>query len=250
MTQLKTRNLATKDVDALIALEQQQWNGDQLPTMETLVKRIESNPDWCIGVFCETTGRAIASAFLIPVNAEQMRNSKTWESCTKLTVKTSEKSIALFGISLTSINPKAGQAIFEYLLPRALKAGYKEVYLGSPIPGFSKAKTKNNDLTAEEYVHKKRSCGKRPKDPQLLYYYNHGCHDIISVCENYFPHEPSLNYGVIVRGHLPLSEFNIIWHFVPLSTLNALSNFFFSLLRIPRKLPTRIRLRSPIEVSW
>lgn len=246
MTASTIRQLVPADIDALMTLERRQWSGEQLPSEETLLARIHSHPRWCLGVFCTISGDALASAFLIPINAADMHKAKSWGYCTQLAIEGSAPMNALFGVSLTSIDPEAGRAIFEHLLPRALKAGFTEVYLGSPIPGFARAKARNGDLTAEQYVRKKRRCGKRPADPQLFYYYNHGCHDIIRVCEDYFPHKASLDYGVIVRGYLPLSEFIFIWRRLPLPVLLALSGLLFSLLRIPRKPP---RFRSPLEVT-
>ena len=74
-------------------------------------------------------------------------------------------------------------------------------YLGSPIPGFASYKKKHPEITAEDYVFKKRrkNC---PIDPELAYYHKAGFR-IERVLKDYEPDPDSLNYGVLVYRSNP-----------------------------------------------
>lgn len=136
----------------------------------------------------------------------------------------SEAGRALFGISLSSIDSKAVMQIFRFFYPRALKAGWRDIYLGSPIPGFLKARARNPELPVWQYVHaRRRFHAGEPLDPQLRYYFRKGFKDVVSIQENYFPHAESLNYGVIVRGSIPLAA-QRLWRHAPLCILETFSS--------------------------
>jgi hypothetical protein len=148
-----------------------------------------------------------------------------WEITANLTHNTFTNSDcrSLFGISLSSNCAQAVEQIFRFFYPRALKAGWRDIYLGSPIPGFKRAHQKTPKLMVWEYVHQKKSRGGEPKDPQLGYYFKKGFRRIVSIQANYFPHVQSMDYGVILHGVIPLSGPKQLWQRVPFSVVESIS---------------------------
>ena len=206
MSTLHTRFLQVEDTPALMELECSKWDTTQAADNATLQRRIEVYPDLCVGTFCPRTGKALASLFMRPINPAMFTAPTRWETAANIdsmgpTMYGNSRS--LFGISLSSNNAEAVNEIFRFLIPHALKAGWNDVYLGSPIPGFRNARKKNPNLFVWQYVHAKRNPhADQPLDPQLQYYFKKGFKHIVSIQENYFPHPDSMNYGVILRSTL------------------------------------------------
>lgn len=226
MSTLQTRFLKADDIPALMVLEHSKWETGQAASSEMMLKRIKAYPELSIGTFCTRTGQALASLFMRPVIPAMFTAPTKWENaaCMDDTCAAISGSRSLFGISLSSRHPEAIGAIFKYFYPRALKAGWRDVYLGSPIPGFRKARQKKPDLSVWEYVHaRRRFHADEPMDPQLKYYFMKGFRQIISIQENYFPHTQSLNYGVILRSVIPWSGPRPLWQITPLSVIESLS---------------------------
>lgn len=232
MSRLHTRFLVPGDVPTLIELERAKWEPDQAACATTLLQRIEANPQLCIGTFCSRSGRALASLFMRPINPAVFIAPTRWEVTANMiddgNVPSNRRS--LFGISLSSNNAAAAKEIFRFFYPRALKAGWRDIYLGSPIPGFQRAREEDPELAAWDYVHRtKKSCSREPLDPQLGYYFKKGFKRIISIQADYFPHGRSLNYGVILHGIIPLSGPGNLWKRMPFSVLKPLSSLLFCL---------------------
>lgn len=70
---------------------------------------------------------------------------------------------------------------------------------------------------------RRRLHGNEPLDPQLRYYFRKGFREIVSIQENYFPHAESMDYGVIVRGSVPLAAPKQIWRHTPMYLLETFS---------------------------
>lgn len=231
---VQTRYLVPSDVPALLALEHDKWEPDQAASEAMLHQRIAAYPQLCIGAFCPRTGKALASLFMRPVNPAIFTAPTRWE----LTANLSSDDIlhrdtrSLFGISLSSNNAAATDAIFRFFYPRALKAGWRDVYLGSPMPGFRRARDQEPALSAWEYVHRKKKFhAGEPADPQLSYYFGKGFRQVVSIQENYFPHPPSLDFGVILRRVIPLSQPATLWRRTPLPVIASMSAMLFELVR-------------------
>lgn len=223
---LITRYLRPEDVTGLLILEQAKWEPHQMADAATLLRRIEAFPQLSIGSFCAASGKAMASMFMRPISPHALTAPTCWDLSADVDRYGTEpdSSRALFGISLSSINIHAVGEMFRFFHPRALKAGWRDVYLGSPIPGFKKARLRNPELEVWEYVYARcRFRTKEPRDPQLRYYYRKGFREIISIQKDYFPHEDSLNYGVILRYPIPLSAPRKIWSRTPMFILETFS---------------------------
>ena len=224
MSLFDVRFLTVDDVDALMQLEQQKWSGEQLPCAQQLAERIRTYPSLSIGAFCRHSGRALASLFMKPVVAQAFEQAVTWQDCARIQADVQQagaKSKDLFGISLSSINAAATDEIFYFFYPHSLKQGWRSIYLGSPIPGYRKALEKQPNLCVNQYV--QRRTQQLPADPQLRYYHKRGFSQIISVQYDYFPHEDSLDYGVIVRGTIPLHRWSPVLRYVPHRLLRRVS---------------------------
>ncbi|MGZ3238111.1 MAG: hypothetical protein ACXU8A_12130, partial [Burkholderiaceae bacterium] len=124
----------------------------------------------------------------------------------------------------TSIDPDAGLQLlaFEYLY--ALKQGYRYAFLGSPIPGLRRYLEREKNGSVEQYVYSKKQSG-IPLDPQLRYYHDKGFKEIVAITPNYFPHVESCDYGVILKTHVPYSQFSPLVRLVPLDVLRTISAF-------------------------
>ena len=150
--QLRARYLCLSDIPALVDLENKKWSNDQAATAELLHHRITLLPQLCLGVFCPQTGQAMASLFMAPFDEQRLKFPMKWDGCADLKRMAKEKTQALFGLSFSSIHPEAGNALFRFFWPKAIKAGWQRIYLGSPVPGFSKAREMVPSLDIEQYL--------------------------------------------------------------------------------------------------
>ncbi|WP_260958564.1 hypothetical protein [Pseudomonas citri] len=218
---IHVRFLSQADIPLLLELEQRKWTDDQRADATALASRINAFPALSVGAFCARSGAALASLFMKPTRHEVIRQCSTWADCTRHRQgDESARTGALFGISLSSVDPKAANAIFEFFWPYALKHGWSDIYLGSPVPGLRDWLRKNPDTPVNQYVRSARQG--LPVDPQLRYYFKKGFRRIIAVKDNYFPHGPSLDVGVLIQGKVPLSSLSFIWKRVPLPWLQRL----------------------------
>jgi hypothetical protein len=218
--------LTPRDVPALLDLEREKWDNEQAASAADLEARIGIYPKLSIGAFCPRTDRALASLFLRPVSADFWQHTGTWTECTELPPP--RGCSVLFGISLSSREPSAVDAILRFFWPHALKHGWRHIYLGSPVPGLRDWLCRQGGGRVEDYVHRKRSG--LPVDPQLRYYHLRGFKDIVCIKPGYFPHARSLDHGVILRGTIPLSTLAPVWRNLPLRSTQRVTRRLASLL--------------------
>jgi len=225
-TSPEVRSLSVADLPALMDLEREKWNDEQAASVADLRRRIASHPDLALGAFCPLTGRVLASLFMRPVAPDFWCHANTWAECLEqpLPIRTP----SLFGISLSSRDVAGVDALLRYFWPRALKGGWRHIYLGSPIPGFRQWRLHHPGRGADEYAHQMRS--ELPADPQLRYYHSRGFKEIVCVKSGYFPHERSLDHGVILRGTIPLSALFPMWRALPLASTQRVTQKLVSLL--------------------
>jgi hypothetical protein len=223
------RFLVPTDVDTLIALEEETWTAEQSTSAAEMTRRIEAYPRLSVGAFCPRTGQALASLFMKPITREEMRSANTWLDCARVDSAVPPKTRALFGISLSSVDAAAVDGLLGFFWPHALKAGWRDIYLGSPVPGLRSWRQANPQVSVEEYVRERRNG--RPRDPQLRYYHRKGFRHIVAWKPDYFPHEASLDHGVVLRGRIPLSGPAPLWRVVPLSWLQRMRSVLFLALR-------------------
>jgi hypothetical protein len=115
-----------------------------------------------------------------------------------------------------------------FFWPYALKKGWRYIYLGSPMPGLQDWLNNNEGRSAMEYACLYKCHA--PLDQQLRYYQRRGFRQLVAIKKNYFPHQSSLNYGAILRGHIPLMQFNALWKYLPLSILGMMRSLVFRLV--------------------
>lgn len=224
--EISVRFLSRADIPSLLELEHRKWTDEQRADASMLASRIAAFPALSVGAFCTRTGTALASLFMKPTRHDLIRQCSTWADCArKQQGDESARTGALFGISLSSIDSQAANAIFEFFWPYALKQGWSDVYLGSPVPGLRGWLSKNPDITVAQYVRSERQG--LPLDPQLRYYFKKGFRKIVAIKDNYFPHEPSQDVGVLILGKVPLSRLSFIWKRVPLPWLQRMKKLFF-----------------------
>lgn len=227
--EINVRFLSRDDIPSLLELEHRKWTEEQRADASMLASRIAAFPALSVGAFCSRTGTALASLFMKPTRHDLIRQCSTWADCArKQHGDDAIRTGTLFGISLSSVDSKAANAIFEFFWPYALKQGWSDVYLGSPVPGLRGWLSKNRDITVAQYVRSERQG--LPLDPQLRYYFKKGFRKIVAIKDNYFPHEPSLDVGVLILGKVPLSGLSFIWKRVPLPWLQRMKKLFFACL--------------------
>ncbi|MFI9105435.1 hypothetical protein ACIGXA_33495 [Streptomyces fildesensis] len=224
----EVRFLRLGDIEALIKLEQIKWDRGQASCGAEMAARIQAYPHLSIGAFGAAGGPALASLFMKPITMGELLAAATWSDCARVHSDVREATRSLFGISLSSVDADAVTAIFEFFWPYALKGGWSDIYLGSPMPGLRAWKRSRPDTPVDVYVQEKRHG--LPRDPQLRYYHGKGFKDIVSCKPNYFPHPASLDYGAVLRGHIPLSVGTPLWRFVPLPWLRRMRRLLFRLL--------------------
>lgn len=196
-----SRHLIPSDVPALLRLELQQWDETQAADARAMQERMLAYPELCVGTFCGTSGEALCSLFMRPVEREIIFNVRSWDECAGgLMPGQSSSSRSLFGISMTSIDPEALRSMEAYIWPQLLERGWREIFLGSPMPGLLQALRQDPTVTVNDYARGRRR--NLPRDVQLRYYHQKGLTDIISVLPGYFPHPESLDYGALLRGDL------------------------------------------------
>ena len=218
--------LTPRDVPALLDLEREKWDDEQAASGFDLEARIGVHPELSIGAFCPRTGRALASLFLKPAFADFWRHASTWKEC--IDMPSAQDSHSLFGISLSSREPSAVDAILRFFWPQALRSGWRHIYLGSPVPGLRDWLRHHRNGCVNDYVNHKRAG--LPADSQLRYYHSRGFKEIVCVKPGYFPHTNSLDHGVILRGTIPLSTLAPVWRAIPLHSTQRITRQLVGLL--------------------
>lgn len=214
-----TRFLTRFDLPAIVELEREKWDEVQAASQSELHNRIDMHPDLSIGAFCSSTGALLATLFLKQVADDFHHGVRTWNDCTML--PSPKQSSSLFGVSLSSRSRAGAEALFAFCWPYALKRGWRHVYLGSPVPGLRDWLQTGPESDVEEYA---RACrGGLPLDPQLRYYHARGFDEIIAVKPDYFPHQRSLDYGVLLRHTVPLSDFGPLWRTLPFGAVQGIT---------------------------
>lgn len=190
------RLLTQDDLPQLLDLERDKWDDHQAASADDLAARIAAYPQLSMGAFHPRSGRILASTFLKPISPTFWMRAADWFDCATSTPPPDTRS--LFGISLSGRDDGGVDALGEFLWPHLAACGWREVYLGSPIPGWTQWQQQNPGASVQTYVARRRSDG-LPCDPQLRYYHRRGFKDIVCVKRDYFPHERSQDHGVIVR---------------------------------------------------
>lgn len=239
-----TRRLRLGDIPALLELEHRQWTPEQSASADDFRERMRANPTLCNGAFDAATGELLASLFCKPTSETEWLRPGDWKTSAALTPSTPlpprHDGAALFGISLTSVEPGAALQLIAYQYLNAIRGGKRYVYLGSPMPGLSRHLARHPEVSVQEYAFAKRSG--LPLDPQLRYYHGKGFRDIVSVRENYFPHAASRDYAAILRSRVPLPWLRPLLLVCPESLLRMLA------VIAPRMVIAR-QARQPFKVS-
>ncbi|MGF6851258.1 hypothetical protein [Paraburkholderia sp. CI3] len=222
----QARFLTLRDMPALLDLEREKWYDDQAASQADLRARIDAHPELAVGAFCTRTGRMLASLFLKPVPDDFCQRVLTWKDCTLL--PSPRNSSSLFGISLSSRDPLGVDALLKFFWPHALKGGWRHIYLGSPVPGLRDWRRHHPQGRVEDYVSRRRA--RLPADPQLRYYHSRGFKEIVCVKPGYFPHERSLDHGVVLRGAIPLSALSPVWQALSLTSVRRITQPLTQLL--------------------
>ena len=235
-----TRFLTVDDIPALQRLEALQWDSYQAATDAALRFRIETHRHLCVGAFCADTGEALASLFMRPISGSDLKQAKSWSDCAGdfNRITPCKKSRTLFGISFTSVDPGAAESLFQFFWPYALKQGWRHIYLGSPMPGLKRALEQDPRLNADTYAHSRR--GGAPRDRQLRYYHQKGFQEVVAVLPGYFPHASSLDYGILLRGHVPLSALAAVWSLMPIGTVRTVTSLLGRAQPIPALLRSKL----------
>jgi hypothetical protein len=215
------RLLRPDDVDRLMVLERAKWTSEQATGQEEMLRRIEVYPMLSIGAFSVATGEALVSLFLKPITDEALASARTWADSARIDDPVPTRTRSVFGISLSSSDADAADAVDRYLWPILLKGGWRDLYLGSPLPGLRAWRRTHPSAPVEEYVYQRRNGV--PRDPQLRYYHGRGFTVIEGCRPDYFPHEASLNYGALIRRPLVWSAGAPLWRRLPLPWLFTLT---------------------------
>nr|WP_297350602.1 hypothetical protein [uncultured Caldimonas sp.] len=213
------RSLRLGDIPALLHLEHQQWTPQQAATAEDFRLRIQAHPTLCNGAFDADTGELLASLFCKPTSEAEWVTPGDWKTSAALHHGDAGRpdSKALFGISLTSIEPRAALQLIAFQYLAAVRGGQRHAYLGSPMPGLSRYLSRNPGASVEHYARMTKAG--LPVDPQLRYYHGKGFREIVAVRENYFPHDASHDYGAILRARVPLQWLRPVLLLLPVSAL-------------------------------
>lgn len=222
----RTRFLTLSDTAALLELEQAKWAADQAAPAAELQARIAAYPGLSMGSFCPRSGRLLASLFLKPVPDDFAQRVDTWEQAVQLAVPARSRS--LFGISLSSRDPAGVDALLRFFWPRALRAGWRHIFLGSPVPGLAAWITRHPNGQPIDYVLTRRQG--LPLDAQLRYYHRRGFDRIVALKPGYFPHPASLDHGVLLRGTVPLSALQPLWQAMPMAVTRRVTARLAALL--------------------
>jgi hypothetical protein len=220
---LIVRQLTLSDLDQLIELEKIKWEDNQAASKDTLTRRIKNFPKLCIGAFDKKDDQIKASLFMKPITKKDIQYKQSWSEFSEVSLNSTEtiQTDLLFGTSLSSRDAEAVQTIMQFFLPQAIKAGWREIYLGIPIPGFKKWLFRHPEGTVNDYVYSTRQG--LPLDPQLRHYHKLGFRKIISIKPNYFPHASSLDYGVFMSAEVPLAHLSPL-RMLPIEWLQSVTS--------------------------
>lgn len=215
------------DIPALLELEHRQWTAEQAAGAADFRARIEAHPDLCGGAFCAHTGELLSSVFAKPTHDAEWTDPGSWAQSANLDNPSAGKlprrarTRSMFGISLTSVDPGAAVQLVAFYYLYMLKRGYREIFLGSPMPGLKRHLERHPGACVEAYARATRSG--LPVDPQLRYYHGKGWREIVAIRENYFPHEASCDYGAILKARVPLQRLAPLFRLLPVPMLRTIS---------------------------
>ncbi len=222
---LEVRQLTFKDLRSLEALEIKKW-GQNGASLNLLNSRIANSPNFSWAVF-DDKNEALASCFVMGSSHEKILNSKSWfESTDNGTAKTHDSEAKVwFGISLSGDHPPAVDLLLKEVCANLFRQGVQSVYLGAPIPGYSFWKEFNPKGSVEDYVHSFKIVRRKKiyRDPLINYYCQLGF-KIVKVLPDYFPHEKSDDFGVLIRLDNPLAKLAPILRQLNKSTLHWILN--------------------------
>lgn len=224
----QARHLCPDDIPSLLRLESRQWPSEQRAGGAQLHQRMLQWPSLSIGGFDVQTGEALASLFMRPLDPVWLGLPTSWVDLVDAPEPGADCT-TLFGISFTSVDSAAADAIFRFFWPRALRGGWREIVLGSPMPALRRHLSRHPHEHVEDYA--KRRVKGRPIDPQLRYYHRRGFHQLVAVKPAYFPHPESLDFGAILQGHVPLSGLQPLWRSLPHPLVESFTNLLARRLR-------------------
>jgi len=198
---IKVRQAILKDINDMLMVEEEAWQGKFQFTREHLISQMETYPE---GLICALVdGKVEGFVVLEILNYEIGEKSPSWSEITDngfIKNTHNDEGDTIYGVNL-SVSPHAmhgtSDMLMEAVAKLTIKRNMKQVILGGRIPRYHKY---CNKYTPEEYIRAKK--GKRLLDPEL-YIYNKAGLEIIKVIPNYFNDPESLNNGVLLRWKNP-----------------------------------------------
>lgn len=206
------RQAVMADMPCIMQVEQS-WGEAGRAEEGKFIARITKFPQGCLIVFEEGTQRPIATITSCPTfyDGRNLDNYSDWNKATNRGFFSDDLTCdnplingenALYVASGIIDNDFRGADIFSHALEMIVELGYQMgvqyVIAGAVIPGYKRYCEKFGDISAPDYVNKRR--GSSLADPLLSMYEKIGFHvpDANHVIAEYFPDDASLNYAALV----------------------------------------------------
>lgn len=196
----KVRTFHSNDIEKIIQLDHLKWE-EGAANEDLIQSRLTHCLETSWGCF-DAKGDLHASIFLMRKERSNILTGKDWFDITDngKAISNDPSANHLFSISFTSRSPEATLFIRKKLEAYCLRKKIISVLTGSPVPGYEKWIKKNENGKLEEYLLKHQY---RKLDHQLNLYKKYGFTKILAGKDNYFPHQKSMNYGVIIEKVTP-----------------------------------------------
>lgn len=198
MARIITRKATIKDIDELMVVEKEAWEGKFQFKKEHILSQIETYPE---GVIVADNKERIEGFVVIERVDESnlLEKNHSWLEISDngyIVNSHVPDGNVIYGVNLSVArfaSKDTAIILMEEIAKMAIKRNIKHVYLGSRVPRYYKRK---NSMSIEEYIAAKNPRG-GALDPEINMYQKAGM-KIVKTIPNYFEDPDSLNYGILM----------------------------------------------------
>lgn len=191
----------SKLLDEVMRVEREAWPAEWQATRDKFEARLEVFPE---GFFLASiNGKLVGVSTSEIVQFNPQQPPETWDEITDngyIRKTHNSQGNALYVVSLGVSKDFQGQGIGRQLMNEqkelTKKLKLKFLFLGARIPKFAQFHKAHPQVTAEEYVNKEESPG-RKLDPEIRFYESCGL-KIVKVMPAYGPDPASEDFGIIM----------------------------------------------------
>ena len=211
---MKVRRCTTDDIDAYVAIQQEEWGESMSASRAQLANRLKVFPQ---GILVgEADGQVVAAMTFILLASYDIDDGLSWNDLTADGWGSSHMpdGKVLFGVDLSISRhaPRSASArMFVAGLELTMRLGVVRLCWGSRLPRYHRHADR---MTADEYIQAKNRRG-RFLDPEIQLYSRVPGLEILGVVPDYFKDWESRDYGAILSWPNPIRRYPILRPLAP-----------------------------------